>query len=144
VHCGSFRALVESIKAAQQNPDSVTSKDSSAQLGNYLTAMEGPFASERIVQLLLKIAQPPLATPRRALQSIGFFLKSMRRHFKKSRQQKTGPLRYTKEFQEQRFPEVHLSDLEDKMKIFENIFTNANPIHISVIKKNVFKIEASS
>ena len=144
LHCGSFQALVESIKAAQQNPDSVTSKDSTVQLANYLTAMEGPFASERIVQLLLKIAQTPLATPRTALQSIGFILKSMRRHFKKSCQQKTGPLRYNKEFQEQRFPEVHASDLEDKMKIFQNIFTQANPIHISVMKKNVFKIEASS
>jgi len=144
VRCDSFQALVESIKTAQQNPDLLTLKDSKVKLANFLTAMEGPFDSERIVQLLLNIAQAPLPTQRTAFKHIGFLLKSMHRHFKKSRQQKTGALRYHKDFQEQRFPKVHLSDLEDKMEIFKNIFTLANPINISVIKKNVFKIIASS
>lgn len=144
VRCDSLTDLITALTVHIHQASSFIPENPQTKLSPYLTAMDGPLASERIVNFLLTIAQTP-SHRKPSLWLYGQSLyKSLLRDWKKRRQQKQGTLRYSQAFQEQRFPELQAADLQMLLERFQAITNMPGLISVTPFGKNVFRLSASS
>ncbi|MDR4494541.1 MAG: hypothetical protein R3B74_08970, partial [Nitrospirales bacterium] len=141
--CSSMDDLVHTIKTMTQPGGSAPTENPQTKLGRYLTAMDGPLASERIVNFLLTLARPYQIRKQSPILYGLSFIKSLLRHRKKRKHEKKGTLRYSPAFQQQRFPELHLADLQKQITRFQEIFPGPNLISATPFGKNVFTLSAT-
>ncbi|MDH5699575.1 MAG: hypothetical protein OEZ41_06390 [Nitrospirota bacterium] len=142
--CPSMDNLVQAINTITKTASSSTPDNPRTKLGKYLTAMDGPLASERIVDFLLTIAHSSPAQKRITIRYGLSFIKSLARHWKKRKHQNKGTLRYSPAFQRQRFPELQAADLQNKIARFQDIVHFPNLISVTPFGKNVFSLSVSS
>ncbi|HNP28148.1 MAG TPA: hypothetical protein PKK23_03835 [Nitrospirales bacterium] len=141
--CMNLKELVEAITRLKDHPPPLEAQSPRVRLGKYLAAMDGPLASERIVELLSRVAHTSHSKGKNHLLYYRSFAKSWMRHRKKRNHQKKGTLRYSQAFQTQRFPDIHTADLQAKLGILKGILPFDNLLSITPIGKNMFKISES-
>jgi len=142
--CMNVKELVQAITTLKDHLPPLDAPSPQARLGRYLTAMEGPFASERIVDLLTHVARTSHSMPRDHFLYYRSLAKSWIRHRKKRSHRKKGTLRYSQEFQTQRFPDIQTAELQIKMDMINHILPFHNLLSIAPIGKNIFNISVSS
>ncbi|MGD9850325.1 MAG: surface carbohydrate biosynthesis protein [Nitrospirales bacterium] len=142
--CSSMEDLVKTINRVANTGSASPGKNPQIRLGKYLTAMDGPFASDRIVDLLVTLADSSkLQKPETILYGLSF-VKSLLRHRKKRTHEKKGTLRYSPAFQQQRFPELQAADLQKRIGRFQKIVPGSGLISVTPFGKNVFTLSSTS
>lgn len=142
--CSSMEDLVTTISTVTNTASFSTPENRQFKLGSYLTAMDGPLASQRIVDLLVTLADSGKLQKREAIPYGLSFVKSLLRHRKKRNHEKKGTLRYSPAFQQQRFPELQAADLQNKISRFQDIVPFPGLISVTPFGKNVFRLSAAS
>lgn len=141
--CSSMDDLVQVIKTITNTARSSRLENPQTKLGKYLTAMDGPLASERIMDFLLTLGRTSPPQKQGTILYGLSFVKSLLRHWKKWKHEKNGTLRYSPAFQQQRFPELQTADLQKRIGRFQEIVHSPNLISVTPFGKNVFTLSAT-
>jgi surface carbohydrate biosynthesis protein len=116
-------------------------EDRRALMASYLTALDGPLASERIVEVLEEIVEGCSEFKRPAFlkRFHGRFLASKRRAVKRFKSYLPGS-KYRPEFQRYRYPGISLSEFRIRVKRFQNLLGNPEELIAEQISDYIFRI----
>ena len=109
-------------------------------IDKYLTAMHDTLACERIADLIDSMLQNDSLRPNSSSSRIKPLGQAMARHAKKKLKGMTGTLRYSKAFQQQRFPDLKYEDLEQKVQAFSQLLKFTKPIQITHLTTNLIRV----
>ena len=147
-----LRLLHESVTAALEGGpcrDTGRATEQRTLAQQYFMALEGPFASERIVDVLEDLDNAP-ATCRRP--PLGTYLAgkttALQRRFK--RQYKAfvrgdrNPIRYYRhKFHRHIFPEIGVSEVHSRITRFQSALNRFSGLHVRRLSKNIFEISTT-
>ena len=142
--CSSMEDLIKTINGVTNTVTGSRRENPQVRLGKYLTAMDGPLASQRIVDFLVTLTDSAIQSKQVAILYGLSFVKSLLRHRKKRIHEKKGTLRYSPAFQQQRFPELQTADLQKRIGRFREILPDSGLISVIPFGKNVFKLSSAS
>ena len=138
--CESYDQLKTCIDAYLENPTPQHTSTQQEQLTKFLASMDGPLASERIVDLIDSMHKDGLLSPTNHESRIRPLGQAVVRHAKKKFKRMTGKLRYSKAFQEQRFPDLNHTELEQKVQVFCHLLKFPKPIKLDPLKTNLIRV----
>jgi surface carbohydrate biosynthesis protein len=134
-----LRQILQDILAARRG--AVDNDETKALLDRHLAAQNGPLACERMVDVLVRIANrlsrspKPLFTDRLAAH----FQAIRRRIRQRNKLHRPGSLK-SKEFQHHRYPDITRDDVREKISRFRHVLGGGWEPHVDQIAKTLFKI----
>lgn len=115
-------------------------EDRQALIDHYLTAQTGPLACERLVDVLIDAGygqQPPGAPPA-LVRTAGWLKCTLRTIEKKAKTQRPGSNRQA--YHDHRFPELRVSDLEQRIRDFKKQLNRFDSVKVSAHSQHIFNI----
>ncbi|MGB0911614.1 MAG: hypothetical protein ACPGYT_14740, partial [Nitrospirales bacterium] len=97
-------------------------------------------ACERIVDLIDTMHKDGSLSKKDRRSRIKPLGQAIMRHATKKFKRITGKLRYSKAFQEQRFPNLNHTELEQKVQVFCHLLKFPKPIKLDPLKTNLIRV----
>jgi surface carbohydrate biosynthesis protein len=142
--CFSFEELEVTLKNILKGELGAANGEKRKALIDYhLTALDGPLACERIVDVLeealgkLKISQPPPVSDRLN----GWFKTTKRRFRQRYKSHRPGSLK-SQEFERHRYPPIDATEINARLGRFQKILGNLTELNVESIFGNLFRISA--
>ena len=142
VRCRNKEELKRAIDQYLATPFPQPTMDQRKQFIHFLTAMDGPLACERIVDVIDSLhsgCHPTHASLSARTKPIA---EAVARHLSKQLKRMTGSLRYSKAFQAQRFPDLQMEELDRKSQMFCQLLQFSKPLQLDFLKTNLIRITA--
>jgi surface carbohydrate biosynthesis protein len=110
-------------------------------IGRHLTALEGPLACQRIVDVFVKIADSlsQSANPSLKGRLRGFFRATKRRLRQRSRSGETGSDE-SLDFQRHKYPEIFLKEVRTRIAKFQQLLGDDGEVKLEQIYQKLFRI----
>ncbi|GJL61400.1 MAG: hypothetical protein NPIRA04_00540 [Nitrospirales bacterium] len=139
--CSTIDEIVQTIQNYVTKPSQSWRKHDNTELfNNFLAAQDGAFASESLLHLVEKVEADFTTTSTSAGKRISTMFAAAIRHGSKRFKRFQGNLRYSKIFQDQRFPPLSIPDLQNRATRFSQLLKFSLPIHIKPITKTIVKL----
>jgi len=109
----------------------------------YLVAREGPLASERMVDILAKIADDLAQIPKPTIGNrlTGWFKATRRRMKKVYKVYRPGSFRLAA-FERHRYPGITSAELAERLELFQQVLGDDTKLHLDQIHDKIFRISA--
>jgi hypothetical protein len=142
--CFDFEELITSLKKVLMGElGGADGAERKALIDHYLAALDGPLASQRIVDVLEEIAteisEKPL--PSSLDQLRGSFAAEWRRLGKKYRSLLPGTVNRP-EFQQQRFPDLSLDEVRGRVSRFRQLLGIEAELRVEQLSSEIFQLSA--
>jgi surface carbohydrate biosynthesis protein len=142
--CFDFEELQYTLKKILAGePGSADEDEKKALIDHHLAALSGPLACERIVDILVKIADDLSKLPKLPLRDrlINWFKATKRRVRKRSQSRDTGP-HTSLEYQRHKYSRISPSDLRTRIARFEQVLGDGGELNVNQIYAKLFRISA--
>ncbi|GJL63105.1 MAG: hypothetical protein NPIRA04_17590 [Nitrospirales bacterium] len=139
--CSTIDETIEAIQFYIVNPEQSLRKPGNAELlPDFLAAKDGAFACESLLNLVEKVEATSSMTSHSFRKRISTMFDAAIRHGSKSFKRLQGNPRYSRIFQDQRFPPLSIPDLQNRITRFSQLLKFSRPIHIKPITKTIVKL----
>ena len=137
----TLRQAVEKILGGELGP--ANGEDRRQLLDRFMSAREGPFACERIVNVLEEVVagKPVPAKPKFSGRLAGWYQATVRR-WRKAMQSRLPGSRDNPEFERHRFPGLTLADLRQRIERFQRILNHEHQLSLEQLDAHIFRIHA--
>ena len=140
--CFDFEELrVTLSKILAGNLGTVNGEERKALIDHHLAAIEGPLASERIIDILEETGkdQPELPKPGLADRFGGWWIANARRLIKRTKAYFPGPHNRS-EFQRHRYPGISLGEMHDRIRRFQKLLGWEEKLRVEQLYSDVFQV----
>jgi surface carbohydrate biosynthesis protein len=134
-----LRGTLQKILAGELGPTDGDERDTL--INQYLEALYGPLACERMVDVLEGIAQGSFELSRPPVRDrlAGWSMSTIRTLIKRSKERLPGS-HNRPEFQRHRYPEVSLKEIRARLSRFQQVLSDSRKLQVELISDKFFRI----
>jgi hypothetical protein len=134
-----LRVTLEDILAGRLGPPDGDERETL--INQHLEALEGPLASERMVDVLERVLEGRSELPKTSVRDRleGWSMSTIRTLIKRVKERIPGS-HNRPEFQRHRYPEVSLEEIRARLSRFHQLLGESREIHVEQISDQFFRI----
>jgi hypothetical protein len=136
---GELRAMVEDVLVGKLGPPDDDERDTL--IRQYLEALDGPLACERMVDVLEGVIDNGSALPKPSVldRLEGCSMSTVRTLIKRCKERISGS-HNRPEFQRHRYPEVSLAEIRERLSRFQRVLVDSRELKVEQISGQFFRI----
>ena len=143
--CYDFPSLRQRLEAVFAGEIGAVNGDGRQQLlDKFMSAREGPLASERIISVLESMTDGTSGLPRPALSDrlVGWYV-AQRRRVRILYRSRFPESKYNPTYQRHRFPNLSLSDIQQRVSRFQGLLNDNSTLSVKRLTPRIFRIAAA-